>query len=275
MSQKGHIVKNSSALTEKDKYKKGKIDRKSLGYIKLDKHPLRVANSKSIKLATHHILSIKATESLAKVRRNLLKMKAYDVNHLKNLVTLPTEKQVCCHYALPRHVSGHTGKQIAVDYSFDEKTAEDNLTALHSAETDETSLSEATLKDDMHRMDELFAYHKICRMKLSIQIKMEKLNCSSKPEKVVNSIDKLSTNLLIDISQFKLNLFNSGKFYQHDNKVGCKQKEGRNCSSERVHNYNQFSMSSMYLIPNKLLKNVYRLKDEFKIECNAPAKYKE
>lgn len=269
MSYKGHIVKNPSGVTERKKYRKGSVDRESLGFIKLEKHPLKKTIS-NIKLATHHIISVRSTETLAKVRKDLLKYKAYNVNHPKNLVTLPTEKKVCCHYAIPRHTSGHTGKNIEVDYGFNEASEINQLTALHKNETDSVSKEEATVDDDMHKFNELLAYHKICRMKLSNKIKLNKLNCKSKPEKVVNSLDELSTELLLEISLFKLNLFNGGKYYKK-NESGCRQSDNIKCS--RKHGFPLFDIDELYLVKGMLLKNVYHLRSKFEINCEAPKEY--
>lgn len=269
MSYKGHIVKNPSGVTERQKYRKGNVERESLIFLKLERHPLRGLDD-SIKLSTHHIISVKSTETLSKARRDLLEYKAYNVNHPKNLVTLPTEKKVCCHYRIPRHASGHTGKKIVTDYKFDESSEVKKLTELHDNETDSVSKSEATISDDMHRFNELFAYHKICRLKLSTTIKFKKLNCTTKPEKVVNAIDELSSEILMDISYFKLNLFNNGRFYK-DGESGCKQSDSTKC--HRNHQYPKLNKSDIFFPGSSIVKRVYDLKDKFDFQCEAPINY--
>lgn len=269
MSYKGHIVKDPTKTEEKQKYKKGCINREPLKFIKLKKHPLKKIQSK-ISLATHHIISVRATESLNLIRRNLLKCKSYNVNHPKNLVTLPTEKTVCCHYALPRHISAHTGKHIIPNSGFNFDKTLTKLENLYKNEKNERSKNEITFETEMDGIANLKGYHKICRLKLSNQIKLKGLNCKSKPEDVVNAIDKLSTQLLHAISTFKLSLFNNGRYYK-DNDSGCLHSNTRKCN--RNHNYPEFKTSVLYLINKEFLMRVYDMKSTFDIECNAPKVY--
>ncbi|MBE4183566.1 hypothetical protein HJ089_03200 [Vibrio parahaemolyticus] len=91
------------------------------------KHPL---NFMDRAVASHHIISCEATRRLSSYRRKQITNKGYDVNHAWNLVILPMQDKIACHYKLPLHKSSHLSNNIITHY---ERSAGVNISDIKSS----------------------------------------------------------------------------------------------------------------------------------------------
>lgn len=195
------------------------------------KHPL---NFMLKAVASHHIISCEATRRLSSFRRKQIIYKGYDVNHPWNLVMLPMQDRIACHYRLPLHKSGHKAPEIITHY---EKSLQVSLSGMESelkneAETETDNHKQKVFTDDANALDLLGGYHRITGVRLTRVLKG--LTCKSEPKNFTDKIDDLSIKLLKEISTNKLLLLERGKHFAKGKK-GCDDCQKPNAKTKRVH----------------------------------------
>ncbi|OCH19489.1 AHH domain-containing protein [Aliivibrio logei] len=195
------------------------------------KHPL---NFMSKSIASHHIISCEATRRLSSYRRKQITYKGYDVNHPWNLVILPMEDRIACHYKMPLHKSGHKDEKLITHYEESLGLSITNLTAqLKTEAEEETNLRKKKFyTEDAEVIDILNGYHKIVAVKLARILKG--LTCKSDPETFTETLDDLSIDIVGEISRNELLLLQRGKFFAK-NKKGCDDCRVPDSKTNRKH----------------------------------------
>ncbi|GAA5648258.1 AHH domain-containing protein [Vibrio proteolyticus] len=195
------------------------------------KHPL---NFMSRAVASHHIISCEATRRLSSYRRKQITYKGYDVNHTWNLVILPMEDRISCHYRIPLHKSGHKDEAIITHY---EKSLGMSISGLRGELETEASKESDThkqkiLEDDIGVIDVLNGYHKIVGVKLARALKG--LTCKTNKEEYSETLDDLSIEILGEISRDKLLLIHRGKHFAKG-ASGCEDCQEPGARTKRKH----------------------------------------
>lgn len=227
------------------------------------KHPL---NFMSKAVASHHLISCEATRRLSSYRRKQIQNKGYDVNHVKNLVILPMEKTISCHYYIPYHKSAHTSSRLISHYEskvHPELSVNSTLADLKKEADNEKDVKQKKiLNDDIDVVDILGGYHKIVAVKLVRALKG--LNCDSDAKKFVDTLDNLSAKIVNDISKYRLLLIEKGK-YMEKGQSGCDICQSHGVNTHRVH-FDSLDKAPTYesvkafCYKGKRLKTVYQQK---------------
>ncbi|MEZ8348719.1 AHH domain-containing protein [Vibrio splendidus] len=206
------------------------------------KHPLNFMNRA---VASHHIISCDATRRLSSYRRKQITYKGYDVNHLWNLVILPMQDKIACHYQMPLHRSSHKDNAIVTHY---EKSLGVSIAGLQS-KLDQEMLAEndrekkKVLEDDIAVIDVLNGYHKVVGVKLARALKG--LSCRTNKERFTAKLDDLSIDILGEISRNKLLLLQRGAHFA-PGESGCEMCSEAASMTNRVH------FNSLDSAPSKL-----------------------
>ncbi|EGQ8019239.1 AHH domain-containing protein [Vibrio alginolyticus] len=195
------------------------------------KHPL---NFMDRAVASHHIISCEATRRLSSYRRKQITNKGYDVNHAWNLVILPMQDKIACHYKLPLHKSSHLSNNIITHY---ERSAGVNISdiksSLENQKNSETNQdTKKILEDDLSVIDVLSGYHKIVAVKLARILKG--LHCKTDPTDFSERLDDLSQELLGEIDRGDLLLLRRGKHFPKGQR-GCRDCRKPNAKTDRIH----------------------------------------
>jgi hypothetical protein len=139
-----------------------------------------------VEMQAHHILSKKGFQMSG--ARQALKSRGYDINHLKNLVFIPSTLQGACHLEVQPHRGDHTA-----EFKDDDK-------------------------DEIHPTK----YHEFISRRILRKIEEEHLeNECKESEKVQRVMNALSAEILKLIQKGKVKLTNVAEHFDHDSKTGC------------------------------------------------------
>lgn len=184
-----------------------------------------------IHMQAHHIISAKGMKDSGLGER--VKSAGYDINHVKNLVFLPSTLPGACHLGVQPHRGDHKESINMAELNIEDDDVEDQ-----SGDDYKTAVYDDD--DDDHADD----YHDF------ISIRLKKLNsdvfeCEGKPSQYSKSIfelNKLSRRTLKKINKFTIPLseisehFKSGKPYGCGNCVNVKEyPDASVCDSDRDH----------------------------------------
>lgn len=187
-----------------------------------------------IHMQAHHIISAKGLKDSGLGGK--VKVAGYDINHVKNLVFLPSTLPGACHLGVQPHRGDHkVGIDMAelnferdIDEDQEEKNREDYRESVYNDD------------DDDHADD----YHDF------ISIRLKKLNsdvfeCEGKPSQYSKSIielNKLSRRTLKKINNFTIPLSEIGSYFKKGSEYGCGNcinikefPEATVCKSDRDH----------------------------------------
>lgn len=190
---------------------KGKWQGLRLNTIKIktirEKHPL---NFQSYSIAAHHLISCEVAKNLSIIRKDQIEKKGYNINHVYNLVFLPTIDKLSCQYEIPLHKSGHTDKLLESSFGEDNETSIDEIVSelsvnLLTENADKSNL----LKADISLINSVSGYHRVVASMLAKTLK--ELDCDTDDQVYVDTIDELSLDISDLLGKFKLYLISRGR----------------------------------------------------------------